>query len=90
MPSIILSGGTVMAGHTSAGWDIARRSIRMTADPAQTPWTSHGPGYLVGGPHPGPADWHDEQEDYRTNEIAINWTGALIYALAAALDSAGP
>jgi endoglucanase len=45
------------------------------------PW----PGYLVGGPHPGAADWHDEQADYRTNEIAINWNAALVYALAACL-----
>lgn len=42
------------------------------------PW----PGYLVGGPNPGPADWHDTQDDFRTNEVAINWQGALIYALA--------
>jgi len=47
------------------------------------PW----PGYLVGGPHPKAADWHDEQGDFRTNEIAINWNGALIYALAACLNN---
>jgi endoglucanase len=41
----------------------------------------------VGGPHPRPTDWKDEQEDYRTNEIAINWNGALIYALAAFVES---
>jgi endoglucanase len=46
------------------------------------PW----PGYLVGGPNPRASDWHDVQADYRTNEIAINWNGALIYALAAFLD----
>lgn len=45
------------------------------------------PGYLVGGPHPRAADWHDEQDDYRTNEIAINWNAALIYALAAFQES---
>ena len=33
------------------------------------PW----PGYLVGGPNPGPTDWHDIQDDYRTNKVAINW-----------------
>jgi endoglucanase len=44
------------------------------------------PGYLVGGPNPGPFDWRDEEPDYRTNEIAINWNGALIYALAGGLD----
>jgi endoglucanase len=47
-------------------------------DTVAAPW----PGYLVGGPNPGPFDWHDVQDDYRTNEVAINWNGALIYALA--------
>jgi hypothetical protein len=42
------------------------------------PW----PDFLVGGPHPRPTDWFDVQEDYRTNEIAINWNSALVYALA--------
>jgi endoglucanase len=46
------------------------------------PW----PGYLVGGAWPTATDWHDKQEDYRTNEIAINWNGALIYALAAFVE----
>jgi endoglucanase len=36
----------------------------------------------VGGPNPKATDWHDVEADYRTNEIAINWNGALIYALA--------
>jgi endoglucanase len=44
------------------------------------------PGCLVGGPWPTAADWHDVQSDFRTNEIAINWNGALIYALAAFVD----
>jgi endoglucanase len=47
------------------------------------PW----PGYLVGGPHPKATDWHDEQADFRTNEIAINWNAALVYALAAGLPN---
>ena len=51
---------------------------RSGADKVAAPW----PGYLIGGPHPKAADWKDEQRDYRTNEIAINWNGALIYALA--------
>lgn len=58
---------------------------RSGADKNTEPW----PGYLVGGPHPGAKDWHDEEEDFRTNEIAINWNAALIYALAAALDDDG-
>ncbi|HPU55888.1 MAG TPA: glycoside hydrolase family 9 protein, partial [Verrucomicrobiota bacterium] len=52
---------------------------RSGADGIAPPW----PGYLVGGPNPRARDWHDVEEDYRTNEIAINWNGALIYALAA-------
>ena len=51
-------------------------------DAVEPPW----PGYLVGGANPGAADWHDRMEDYRTNEIAINWNGALIYALASQLE----
>ena len=47
------------------------------------PW----PGYLVGGPNRKATDWHDVEEDYRTNEIAINWNGALIYALAMFLEN---
>ena len=46
------------------------------------PW----PGYLVGGPHPRATDWHDEQGNYRVNEIAINWNSALVYALAVCLN----
>jgi endoglucanase len=46
------------------------------------PW----PGYLVGGPHPRATDWHDDQADFRVNEIAINWNAALVYALAACLN----
>lgn len=54
---------------------------RSSIDPSGPPW----PGCLVGGPHPGPEDWQDVQADYRTNEIAINWNAALVYALAASL-----
>lgn len=57
---------------------------RSAGDDVEAPW----PGYLVGGPHPQATDWKDEEADYRTNEIAINWNAALIYALAAFLDGA--
>jgi endoglucanase len=56
---------------------------RAGGDNGADPW----PGYLVGGPHPKAGDWHDEQGDYRTNEIAINWNSALVYALAACLET---
>jgi endoglucanase len=52
---------------------------RSVADAVDAPW----PGYLVGGPNPKASDWKDEEKDFRTNEIAINWNGALIYATAA-------
>lgn len=51
---------------------------RSGADGVEAPW----PGYVVGGGHPGATNWNDEQEDYRTNEIAINWQAGLVYALA--------
>jgi endoglucanase len=57
---------------------------RSGADNVTEPW----PGYLVGGPNPRAIDWRDEEGDYRTNEIAINWNGALIYALASFLEVA--
>ena len=57
---------------------------RDTGEYLNNPW----PGYLVGGPHPHATDWHDEQGDFRTNEIAINWNAALVYALAAFLPGA--
>jgi endoglucanase len=53
-------------------------------DAVDAPW----PGYLVGGANPNATDWSDRMEDYRTNEIAINWNGALIYALASQLNPA--
>lgn len=56
---------------------------RSGGDNVAAPW----PGYLVGGPWPTADDWHDQQDDYRTNETAINWNGALIYALAAFVES---
>jgi endoglucanase len=48
------------------------------ADGNTFPW----PGLLVGGGHPTPMDWEDQDSDYQTNEIAINWTVAMIYAAA--------
>ena len=54
---------------------------RCGADGIKDPW----PGYLVGGGHDA-TDWKDKQRDYRTNEIAINWQAALVYALAGFAD----
>jgi endoglucanase len=45
------------------------------------PW----PGNLVGGPNGGPTAWVDDKGNYTTNEVAINWTTAMVYALAAVM-----
>lgn len=53
-------------------------------DGVTPPW----PGLLVGGPSEGSpiaTRWVDETADFRSNEVAINWNAALIYALAAYL-----
>jgi endoglucanase len=54
---------------------------RSSADSVREPW----PGYVVGGGH-NATDWQDIQADARTNEIAINWQAALVYALAGFVD----
>jgi endoglucanase len=57
------------------------------ADSNSEPW----PGLLIGGPwsdDPPPAAataWVDSASDYNTNEVAINWNAAMIYAAAALL-----
>src|SRR6185369_15440241 len=45
------------------------------------------PGLLVGGAQPMFSSWQDTEEDYTTNEVAINWNGALAYALAGFLPA---
>lgn len=50
-------------------------------DVIEEPW----PGLLVGGPSAGSpiaTQWVDRTDDFRSNEVAINWNAALIYALA--------
>jgi endoglucanase len=63
------------------------------ADSVGPPW----PGLLIGGPSGqsqngmtvglAATSWVDETNNYTTNEVAINWSGALVYALAAALPA---
>ena len=51
------------------------------ADGIDAPW----PGLLVGGPQTYGGvwmDWRDEEDDYFTNETAINWNASMVYALA--------
>jgi endoglucanase len=65
---------------TGLGWQppLHPHNRGAASDQSSETW----PGFLVGGPHPKPADWFDEQGDFRTNEVAINWNSALVYALA--------
>jgi endoglucanase len=48
------------------------------ADGIATPF----PGLLVGGPQPTATSWQDVESEYTVNEVAINWNGALVFALA--------
>jgi endoglucanase len=55
-------------------------------DGVPAPW----PGLLIGGPSDRSSPliattWKDESGDYESNEVAINWNAALVYALAAFL-----
>lgn len=54
---------------------------RSAADGVDAPW----PGYLVGGGQTS-TDWVDDEGSYTTNEIAINWQAALVYALAGFIE----
>jgi len=62
-------------GHAPPRFPHHRPSV---ADAVEAPW----PGHLVGGPHPTELDWFDETNDAAHNENAINWDGALAFALA--------
>ena len=55
---------------------------RSGADDIEAPW----PGYLVGGGESA-TGWEDDQGSFRTNEVAINWQAALIYALAGFINN---
>jgi endoglucanase len=59
---------------------------RWLGRPALSAW----PGYLVGGGWPKATDWVDDEDNYRVNEIAINWNAPLVYALAGFLDERRP
>ncbi len=58
---------------------------RSASDAVEPPY----PGYLVGGAS-RPGNWVDERASYETNEIAINWQGALVYALAGFVTAPPP
>lgn len=49
---------------------------RSGADNVHAPW----PGYIIGGGETA-SNWIDDWKSYSTNEVAINWQAALVYAL---------
>jgi endoglucanase len=56
------------------------------ADGVSEPW----PGMLVGGPNaegrtPPARQWWDDPENYKVNEVAINWNAPLVFLLAEAV-----
>lgn len=75
-------------GHEPPKYPHHRPSV---ADSVAPPW----PGLLIGGPSGqsqngmmvglAATSWRDESNNYTTNEVAINWSGAFVYALAAFL-----
>jgi endoglucanase len=70
-------------GHDPPYYPHHRPSV---ADGNPEPW----PGLLVGGPWADTGNaataWVDSANDYRTNEVAINWNAAMIYAAAALME----
>jgi len=85
---------------TGVGHEPPRSPHDRTSVAQKTAW----PGRLIGGPHSdkgtAPAYlkdcataatcWIDTTDDYWTNEVAINWNGAMIYALASFLEPQDP
>jgi endoglucanase len=58
------------------------------ADDVVEPW----PGMVVGGPNaegrsPPARQWWDDQDNFKVNEVAINWNAPLVFLLAEALPS---
>lgn len=54
------------------------------SDAVETPY----PGLLVGGGQ-NASNWQDLQSSFQTNEVAINWNAALVYALAGFVSDRG-
>jgi endoglucanase len=67
-------------------WAMHPHHRPSAADGVEQPW----PGLLMGGPNaegkrPPAKQWEDDQDNYRVNEIAINWNAPLVFVLAGAL-----
>jgi endoglucanase len=72
---------------TGVGWDPPKFPHHGPSAALHTPW----PGFLVGGGncYPGTPDscidalaWKDNAAIYQVNEVAINWSSPMVYALA--------
>ncbi|RYI12708.1 MAG: glycosyl hydrolase family 5, partial [Acetobacteraceae bacterium] len=78
---------TSFVTQVGSKWAMHPHHRPSAADGIDQPW----PGLLVGGPNadngktPPARQWVDEAGSYRTNENAINWNAALVFALAGAL-----
>lgn len=64
-------------------WAMHPHHRPSAADGVEQPW----PGLLMGGPNaegktPPARQWEDNQDNYRVNEIAINWNAPLVFVLA--------
>jgi endoglucanase len=64
-------------------WAMNPHHRPSAADGVTQPW----PGLLMGGPNaegktPPARQWEDNQDNYRVNEIAINWNAPLVFVLA--------
>ena len=67
-------------------WAMRPHHRPSAADGVDQPW----PGWLMGGPNaegktPPARQWEDNQDNYRQNEVAINWNAPLVFVLAGAL-----
>lgn len=77
--------GTSYVTWVGSRWPLHPHHRPSAADGVAQPW----PGWLVGGPNaegrtPPARQWEDNQDNYRVNEVAINWNAPLVFLLAAA------
>jgi endoglucanase len=73
---------TSFVTHVGARYAMHPHHRPSMADGVREPW----PGMLVGGPNadgraPPARQWFDDEHDYKTNEVAINWNAPLVFAL---------
>jgi endoglucanase len=79
---------TSFVTHVGQRWPRNPHHRPSVADGVDEPW----PGMLVGGPNaegrtPPARQWWDEQDNYKVNEVAINWNAPLVFLLADATEA---